>query len=478
MNSALIQYYRCPPSTARFNLNGGTGISNGYFRFGESAICNGTLYGHPTSANAGANLYDAAQAVEVKNQTIQLPFDPDEVADTLRSERYVPDWRAPGTLSALAQAYYSIRPLLPISIRRQLQKFHFKGWERRPFPHWPVDCSVDHLMQQLLLQAIRAGGAERIPFIWFWPKSAPCCAIMTHDVETTLGRDFTPALMDIDDSFGIKASFQVIPEQRYIVSPDFLQSVRDRGFEIVVHDLNHDGHLYQDRKEFLERAVRINAYGRQYGAQGFRAGALYRKQVWYDALDFAFDMSVPNVAHLDPQPGGCCTVMPYFLGNILELPVTTSQDYTLFNILEQENTDLWQQQMSIIMENHGLMSFIAHPDYLETPQRVRVYRQLLEHLARLRDESNVWIAKPGEVNSWWRKRAAMELVKQGNEWRVAGDGSDSACVAFAREEEGRLVFSLQSVSGDEVELASASSAERLSLNHIQTSQGIPQPLSV
>ena len=109
---------------------------------------------------------------------------------------------------------------------------------------------------------------------------------------------------------------------------NFLSSIRGRGFEVVVHDLNHDGHLYKTRKQFLERAAKINAYGREYRAKGFRAGVLYRKQLWYDALDFEYDMSVPNVAHLDPQRGGCCTVMPYFLGNLLELPVTTTQDYT------------------------------------------------------------------------------------------------------------------------------------------------------
>ena len=80
-------------------------------------------------------------------------------------------------------------------------------------------------------------------------------------------------------------------------------------------------------------------------AKGFRAGVLYRKQLWYDALDFEYDMSVPNVAHLDPQRGGCCTVMPYFLGNLLELPVTTTQDYCLFNILNDYSINLWERQI-------------------------------------------------------------------------------------------------------------------------------------
>lgn len=122
---------------------------------------------------------------------------------------------------------------------------------------------------------------------------------MTHDVESKKGRDFCNVVMDIDDSRQIKASFQVVPEERYSVSAEFLNSIRERGFEIAVHDLNHDGHLYRNRSQFLRRATNINRYLKEYRTEGFRAGVLYRKQIWFDALQCSYDMSVPNVAHLD-----------------------------------------------------------------------------------------------------------------------------------------------------------------------------------
>ena len=252
--------------------------------------------------------------------------------------------------------------------------------------------------------------------------------------------------MDIDDSFGIKASFQVIPEERYRVDEEFLSSIRNRGFEVVVHDLNHDGHLYKTRKQFLERAAKINAYGREYDAKGFRAGVLYRKQLWYDALDFEYDMSVPNVAHLDPQRGGCCTVMPYFLGNLLELPVTTTQDYSLFNILKDYSISLWERQIEIIMEKHGLMSFVVHPDYIMGSRESSTYKALLNRLVRLREEKHVWIARPDDVNHWWRQRAEMTLVGRGNGWEIEGKGRERARIAYAREEQGQLVVNCQKES--------------------------------
>jgi hypothetical protein len=265
---------------------------------------------------------------------------------------------------------------------------------------------------------------------------------MTHDVETEVGQEFCSKLMDIDDSFGIKASFQIVPEERYRVSTQFLDSIRERGFEVVVHDLNHDGHLYKDREQFLQRAAKINAYRQKYGIDGFRAAVLYRKQLWYDALQFSYDMSVPNVAHLDPQHGGCCTVMPYFIGNILELPVTTTQDYMLFHILNDYSTRLWKQQIELIMEKHGLISFIVHPDYVMDAREQAIYRELLDHLSELRETKDVWITTPGEVNRWWRQRAKMKLSENGGDLRIEGLGSERACIAYASEQDGRLILKL------------------------------------
>jgi hypothetical protein len=446
MNNCLSQYYRCPEDYGQFVPKDPLHAVSGYFSFGKETTCYGACSGRQPAEFPTEALHDASYGVEVKGKVVHLPFDPSEVIDNLRRERYVEDWRNDKPLSAMTEMYYLLRPILPVGIRRHLQKVYLHGWERISFPHWPVDTSVDNLLEQLLLLSIRSTEVEHIPFIWFWPERASSCAIMTHDVETAAGRDFCQTLMDIDDSVGVKASFQVIPEERYRVDEEFLSSIRSRGFEIVVHDLNHDGHLYKTRKQFRERAAKINAYGREYRAKGFRAGVLYRKQLWYDALDFEYDMSVPNVAHLDPQRGGCCTVMPYFLGNLLELPVTTTQDYSLFNILNDYSTNLWERQIELIMEKHGLMSFVVHPDYIMSSRECNTYQALLNSLVRLREEKHVWITTPGDVNQWWRQRAGMTLVERGDGWEIEGAGKERARIAYAREEKGRLAVTFQEES--------------------------------
>ncbi len=437
----LVDYYRCPPEFVRLEVRPPQSSTPGYFRFGEETTCFGRVAGRQPADSPAAPLHDAAEDMRTERGTVTLPFDPGEVADNLRLENYA-GTRGSGSASLIGRLYYLLRPLLPVPVRRHLQKFRLRNWDQLPFPHWPVDFSVDALMESLLLAVSRASGRP-VPFIWFWPEGHSGCILITHDVEQEQGRDFCSSLMDLDAAYGFRASFQVVPEKRYTNPPEFLESIRARGFEVAIHDLNHDGHLYRERSEFLERARKINEYGRSYGAEGFRAGVLYRNQEWFDAFEFAYDMSVPNVAHLDPQRGGCCTVMPYFIGKILEIPVTDVQDYTLFNILEDFSIDLWKKQTRLILERHGLMSFIIHPDYVIDRRNREVFESLLEYLATLVREEGVWSTIPREVNRWWRQRSAMQLVQHDGKWRIEGRGSERARIAWASEQNGRLVITLE-----------------------------------
>jgi hypothetical protein len=316
---------------------------------------------------------------------------------------------------------------------------YFAGWNKIAFPEWPVDCSVDRILQGVLWQLLQ-DKPEGVPFIWFWPEGLPSCAVITHDIEEVEGRDFCEELMDLNDEYGIKASFQVVPEGRYAVPRTFLDGIRSRGFEINIHDVSHDGSLFQDEETFYKGAKKINHYAREFGALGFRAGSMYRHPDWYHALDVAYDMSIPTVAHMEPQRGGCCTVMPYFIGKILELPLTTTQDFALINILHEDTCDLWRREIELVSAEHGLISFIVHPDYLLSASAQQLYRELLNHLSALGRESRTWLALPREVNNWWRQRAEMRLMRRGQEWIIEGLGSERARVAWARVVDGRLAY--------------------------------------
>jgi|SRR5690242_1733390 hypothetical protein len=447
MTGAFFDYYRCPESFASFTSQEFPSAERGYFRFGANAVCYGRCSANLAAKDVTNPLHDALEDVAIQDRKLWLPFDPSEITANLRFERYVSsdgDRQRFGASSFVRGVYYRVRPFLSVSVRKHLQRMHLRDWGKIRFPSWPVDTTVECIFEELMMLLLAAHGGDQVPFIWFWPEGMPACAIMTHDVETTVGRDFCSRLMDVDDAYGVKSSFEVIPEGKYAVPEAFLDDIRLRGFEINVHDLDHDGHLFRDRQLFLERAERINRYARKFGAAGFRSAVLYRNVDWFDALDFAYDMSVPSVGSLEAQRGGCCSVTPFFIGKILELPATTVQDYCLFHILDWYAMDLWKRQIALIADKHGLASFIVHPDYIFEARALDTYKALLAYLVDLREEGKMWIARPQEVNEWWRQRSQMRLVRRGDRWEIEGAGKERARIAYASVEENQLVYRVES----------------------------------
>jgi hypothetical protein len=452
VNQTLLDYYRIPEDsfgcvTPKADSPHG---DVGFFQFGANNICYGRCQSGVAADIADSRQFDASKHIHRDGATIQIPFDIAEVVENLRLERYRQKMTSGRELFAASEPvrnfYYLARRFLPAAVRRELQRAYFRGWEKLPFPAWPVDFTVDNLHQEFLRLLMETSGNKKVPFIWFWPEGVPNCLIMTHDVETAAGRDFTSELMDLDDSYGIKASFEVIPEERYAISEEYVSAIRNRGFEFNIHDLNHDGRLYDNRADFVRRAASINAHVHRYNTRGFRAGAMYRNQEWYDSFEFSYDMSVPSVAHLEAMRGGCCTVMPYFIGKIVELPLTTAEDYSLFQILNDYSTDLWKRQIALIREKNGLMSFVAHPDYLIERRARKVYESLLDYLRQIVAREKIWAALPGDVDRWWRARSQMRLVPRGDEWEIVGPEKDRARIAYAVLDGGQLVYELAGAS--------------------------------
>jgi len=440
---AISDYYRSPDGTIAFARNVGTEAEPGFFTF-DGIPCFGRC-GVPVAPTATGAFLDCETNARTNGAPLSLDFDPDELAANFRLERYVSAGRGSGLRNVLHRsaraAYYGVRPMLPVAVRKHIQRANSHGWRKVTFPQWPIDASLDMLFERLLLLGMKSAGIDRLPFIWFWPDGHRAAAILTHDVETAAGRDFCTRLMDLNGSYAMRASFQVVPEQRYEVPQAYLDEIRERGFEVNIHDLNHDGKLVLKKDEFLRRAAKINNYARRFGALGFRSAVLYRNVEWFGALDFLYDMSVPNSAPMDPQRGGCCTVMPFFVGDLLELPLTTTQDYSLFHVLGTYDMEVWERQIKFVIKQHGLLSFLIHPDYIISGSAQDTYRRLLERLRGCAAQHDCWLPLPREVAQWWKQRHKMKLVKSSAGWEVLGTGAERARVAWAIAERGHLIYS-------------------------------------
>jgi hypothetical protein len=92
------------------------------------------------------------------------------------------------------------------------------------------------------------------------------------------------------------------------------------------------------------------------------------------------------------------------------------------------------------MANHGLASFLVHPDYIREERAQSVYEALLAHLSQSRDEGKLWLALPGEVSRWWRERSKMTLSRQGDRWEIDGPGKERARIACAKLEGDGVVY--------------------------------------
>lgn len=445
---AFLNHTKCPPAaTQHVHCTIASGEES-FFKLDEIRLF-GRTGGQSVPLGPDEVLPSIDPRITRNGAVVNLPFDPTAIIENLRWEKYAGAANTQisyisNSKSSLRQIYYAIRPLLPVKVRRHLQRKALQDWSKISFPAWPVDTTVEDFVDLLWKIILESSGKDRIPFIWYWPSSANSCGIMTHDVETGAGQDFCSTLLKIEKEYGIKSAFELVPEVRYPVSKKIMQAIREAGSEICVHGLNHDGRLFSSEELFRSRAKEINRYAREWGAKGFRSPVMYRNLEWYDAFEFSYDMSVPNVAHLDPQRGGCCTVFPYFVGNIVELPLTTTQDYSLFNIIRTDPMEMWSRQMDLIVAKHGLVSFIIHPDYVTEPKKQALYSELLKTLRAHSLERNMWLALPGEVDTWWRQRAEMTLVQENGSWKIHGKGSERARIAHARLNGGKLIYDLPS----------------------------------
>ena len=89
-----------------------------------------------------------------------------------------------------------------------------------------------------------------------------------------------------------------------------------------------------------------------------------------------------------------------------------------------------------------------------------MYKDLRAYLRRLRAEEDVWIALPGEVDSWCRARGQMTHVSEAGRWHIEGPQKERARIAYARVEDDRIVYRLGTESQDRIPVVGQSAPPR------------------
>ncbi len=331
----------------------------------------------------------------------------DKEIGTFLFERYKDNGSA-----RILKTYYALKPLIPRRLQILLRRRRAKKM-RSSFLLWPIEEKLENLKRDIFKNSMRT--SDGIPFIWFWPYGKNFTLVITHDVETQKGSGNIESVCEIERKYGFRSSWNFVPE-RYSVDAGVLYGLVADGFEIGIHGFKHDGKLFNSRKIFDERMKKIKKYAIKWGAVGFRSPATHRNPDWMVGIPFEYDSSFPDADPYEPQPGGCLSIFPFFIGNLVELPITLAQDHTLFEILGYEDISIWKRKIDWIEKMNGMALVIVHPDYIrsgesrgeheESRYPIEYYEELLRYL---RKKDHYWHALPRDVAGWWRRRDNSEI---------------------------------------------------------------------
>lgn len=341
-------------------------------------------------------------------------------------ERYLSDEdrRPPSALNI----YYPIKQFVPRYLRHRFNAIFIRARLRNRFPAWPCETALLEYWKEWLRQALMEIGVSEAHHLAFWPNASACCIVLTHDVESRAGFDRMERMADLEESLGFRSCWN-LPLGQYRIDWNRVERLRARGFEFGAHGLCHDGKLFRTRQDFDRLSAIIERIAQEHDLIGFRAPSTLRSLEWIATMKFSYDSSVADSDPFEPQAGGCCSVFPFHLGGLVELPYTLPQDHTMIHLLNRNPLVVWLSKAMWIASVGGMILILTHPDYIGSGRYLETYADLLRRLSNFESK---WCALPSEVAAWWRRRSDAALYLQGRNFRIEGPDTTGIVTAPLR----------------------------------------------
>jgi len=187
--------------------------------------------------------------------------------------------------------------------------------------------------------------------------------------------------------------------------------------------LCHDGRLFRSHRDFAELAPLLQQLAGEHDLRGFRSPSTLRDPRAIATMSFDFDSSFADTDPYEPQPGGTCSLFPFHLSRLIELPYTLPQDHTLIHLLHRSPLPVWTMKAKWIASIGGMILTLTHPDYCGDGVYLKAYAELLKHLV---DINAAWRALPFEVAAWWQQRAQLRLRVENGRPIISGPGATRA----------------------------------------------------
>lgn len=316
------------------------------------------------------------------------------------------------------RVYYFLKPALPAPLRMGVRRWFARRWREQVKETWPI----------------MAQAAEK-PEGWRgWPNGKKFCLVFTHDVEGRAGVRKCRELMQLEQRHGLRSSYNFIPEGPYRTPAHLREELTGCGFEVGIHDLKHDGRLFDSRVRFGARAAKINGYLADWNAVGFRSGFMLHNLDWLHDLNIQYDLSTFDTDPFEPQPQGRHTIFPFWVPfgegktprpavgqpegeGYVEIPYTLPQDSTLFLLLKEKSPDIWMRKLDWIVQNGGMALVNIHPDYVDfsngpgssATYPVKFIEEFVSYIAN-KYRGEFWNPCPKDLASWFKSGQPDEIA--------------------------------------------------------------------
>ena len=206
------------------------------------------------------------------------------------------------------KVFYTLKPILPRPIQLSLRRWIIQQRLKKFSAVWPIDEAAGQA------PSTGRGGQMANNSPWscptMWTASVPRQRIAPGRTGKVPWRAFLVQLR----------------AERYKLSRQLIEEVKALGFEVCVHGLTHDGKLFWSKEIFAERAVKINAYLKDWGSVGFTSPSMHHNLEWMNLLEIEHATSTFDTDPFEPEPDGCGTIFPYWvaapdnIGGYVELP--------------------------------------------------------------------------------------------------------------------------------------------------------------
>ena len=321
--------------------------------------------------------------------------------------------------------------------------------------------------------------------VWFAQRSLTYAArrffrlLARYGVTRTKAADRVFRCVTMLARYGCRPTFPV-PGRVVRGSPNFFRRLQEAGAELTVHGYDHvdfrnltldEARNQLDRARNAFAAAGITAAGVRFpylSATRELVQSLSRKEFQYSSNDAVWWGNFESTEYGDStfrtlekfyKPADATTApsLPRRIGEVLELPIALPDDLQLFDGLGLRGEELVREWMHVVQDVHErgeLCVLMFHPEL--SHELGAAFAQILERLNALHPP--IWIARLGEVASWWSEKEdfSLQCARNGEHVSLRFECSERATILVrdrnSHSSSDRLVPGYRVVEGRELRL--------------------------